>query len=93
MRTHLQRLYVNTGVPDERLQAFECPPACAHLWSVFMQLGRAAGGAGLSPLTQSELQAWQANYGTRLTGWEIDTLFAMDNVAAQVRAQHQNTPG
>ena len=93
LRTHLQRLYVNTGVLPEQLQGPECPPQCAHLWHVFRTLGRTHGGDALAPLLQTELQAWQANHGVWLSSWEIDTLYALDNVAAQVRAQHKNEQG
>ena len=97
LRIHLQRLFVNTGVLPEQLQGRECPPQCAHLWDVFRTLGRGhsssgAGGSGLAPLTQTEVQAWQANHRTRLSSWEVDTLFALDNLAAQARARHTQQP-
>ncbi len=87
LRTHLQRLYQNTRQADTRL-LLQCPQECEPLWRVFNSLGR-AGGSGLTPITQQEVQAWQANHSTRLRSWEVDTLFALDQLAATVAAQHR----
>jgi hypothetical protein len=83
MRTHLLRLEVNTGRRDPRME-IECPASMAYLWELFCSLGRANGG-----LSQQEIAAWQANYGACLTGWELDTLRAIDNVAVQAEAAHK----
>jgi hypothetical protein len=56
------------------------------LWDIFNSLGRASG-QGSSYITQQEIAAWQQNYRTRLTVWEIDTLRAIDNVAAQAASK------
>lgn len=51
-------------------------------------MGRSTG-QGFNFISQQEFAAWQSNYRTRLTAWEIDTLRALDSVAAQVAARNQ----
>lgn len=89
MRTHLQRLASNTGRVDQRLQA-QCPPALRYLWDIFESLGRTSGKS-FQYITQQELAAWQSNASTRLTAWERDVIWFLDNVAAQAAAQHQQS--
>ncbi len=35
---------------------------------------------GVEPITQSELMAFQFNYGLSLEAWEVDALFDLDLV-------------
>lgn len=81
LRTHLQRGYVNTRVADPRLDV-RCPDGCEELWQAFNTLAR--------PITQQEIAAWQANHASRLSAWEIDTLYALDRIAAEIAFQHQH---
>lgn len=86
LRDHLQAEARATGQPDARLLAR--PPAeGAALWDAFAELG-AARPAGLSAgaIPHSEIEAWQRLYGVRLSGWEVDTIKAMDRAALQAMA-------
>ena len=73
----------SSGQRDARLDVV-CPAQGRYLWDIFNGLGRSGGR-----ISQQEYAAWQGNYRTRLTGWEIDTLRAIDQVAAQVGARNQ----
>lgn len=55
---------------------------------MFDQLGR-PGGSGFKYISQQEIAAYCANYGVRFTPWELDTLRALDNVAATISAKHK----
>ena len=87
LRAHLQAAARQTRRPDPRLAA-DVPRAGAALWSAFVSLSasRAPAFSGISPLLPSEMLAWQALHGLRLTGWEIDTLTAMDSAACAAQA-------
>lgn len=95
LREHLQAAVAAGGAVDPRLTA-EPPPEGSALWSVFVDLSSARpmgmGGAGTVP--PSEILAWQQLHGVQLSGWELDTLAAMDRAAMAVQAEHQraNSP-
>ena len=89
MRTHLRRLASNTGRVDARLRA-QCPPAGLYLWDIFNSLARPSGN-GFNFISQQEIAAWQSNFRTRLTSWELDALRTLDNIAAHAAAQHQKS--
>lgn len=92
LRQHLQA--GARGVPldqvDPLLRRDGVPPQCTQLWRAFVDLGasRPAGMGGPCAIPQSELMAWQANHGVRLTSWELETLTAMDRAALAVLAEH-----
>lgn len=77
---HLQQVYASNRVLDPKLQGSVCPEGGEVLWQVFNTLGR--------PVTQQEIAAWQTNHRVRLSSWEIDTLLAIDQVAAEVSKTH-----
>jgi hypothetical protein len=88
LRQHLQRRARNTGRTDARLDA-RLPAAAAPVWDVFCLL---AGGG--EPMRWVEIQAWSHTQGVALTGWELDTLIAMDRaLRARLHAQAQPAPG
>jgi hypothetical protein len=77
-RTHLQRA-AEAGKVDPRLFN-ECPAGGLELWKAYAQIGRSRpAGFGAAPISQQEIEAWQRNYGVRLTPWELDTLIEIDN--------------
>ena len=80
-------MHNNPGQLDPRL-ATQCPAQGQYLWDIFNTLGRAST-QGFSYITQQEIAAWQQNYRTRLTVWEIDTLRVIDNVAARSASRNQ----
>ena len=86
LRTHLQRLAANTGQRDPQLSN-TCPPHTEYLWAIFNSLGRASS-QGFEGISQAEIAAWQSNHRARLTSWELETLKALDHVAA-LAAAHQ----
>lgn len=61
------------------------PPACAGVWDVFMQLHQRRGSAGMgpSPLDHAQLLAWCRLQGQQLTPWEVDAIFALDDLWLQ----------
>lgn len=81
------------GRLDPLLQV-HVPSAASELWAVFLELGncRPSGFGGMSAVPQTEIQAWQANHGVRLTPWELETLAAMDRAAINAHAASQPGP-
>jgi hypothetical protein len=89
LRDHLQAAVRQGALPDPRLLE-RLPEHGAALWDAFAALStsRPAGMGGASAVPPSEIAAWQQLHGVRLTGWEIDTLCAMDRAALAVMAEH-----
>lgn len=56
-----------------------------------MQLSNArrATGFGMSPLTLTDIDAWQRMMRVRLTGWELETILAIDVVTLSVLSKHR----
>ena len=96
LRAHLQAEARATGQPDDRL-LMQVPREGAALWDAFTDLAAARPmGMAAGAIPHSEIEAWQRLYATRLTGWEVDTLKAMDRaaLAAMTAAQsNHNTKG
>jgi len=88
LREHLQAAYRMTGRADPALLE-RPPPGSDVLLQAFYALHstRQEGGA----IPQTEIAAYQANQGLRLSAWELDTLAAMDNAA--MRALHEHAKG
>jgi peptidoglycan hydrolase-like protein with peptidoglycan-binding domain len=76
-----------TTQPATRMQRFDDqgvqPPLpdagpAAHLVGYLLDAGPTGhGGMGPTPLTHSDIVAWQANTGVELTAWEARTLRAL----------------
>lgn len=89
LRDHLLAVERMTGKRDEALDV-DLPRGGEELASVFIDLHHSRpAGMGASAITQTELAAWQANHGLRLTPWEVDTLCSMDRAALAVLADDQ----
>lgn len=71
---------------DPRMGAV-CPPEAENLWAVFNEMGCPSGDFAF--ISQQEIAAWQTNHRIRLTGWELGTLRALDNIAAEIAAKHK----
>jgi hypothetical protein len=82
LRQHLQSAARQTGIPDPRLRQ-EIPAHASTVWAAFVDL------SPLNPIPPSEIAAWQQLHGVELTGWELDSLKAMDRKAAEVMAQQR----
>lgn len=68
------------------------PHGCELLWSVFLQLhGARGGGVGPSPISTSDLLAYQQLHGIELNPWELDTLHQLDQVALSAAAEQQKS--
>ena len=87
LRTHLLRHAQNTGHVDPQLN-IDWPPEGRALWDVFTSLARAPSMGGLSPISQTEIQAWMHNNQIRLNPWELQVLADFDRVAMEVAAEN-----
>lgn len=89
LRDHLIVAAANTGRADPRVGA--CPPVGAEiLWQVFIDLhGSRPSGFGAAAIAPSEVVAWCALHGVRLTPWEVDTLAAVDRAVVAVMNKQQ----
>ncbi|MYM31483.1 hypothetical protein GTP58_24420 [Duganella sp. CY15W] len=83
LRTHLQRLAVNTGKVDPRLQ-IEWPALGLPVWNIFQRLSRPASMSGALPISMQEVAAYQALRGIRLTEWELDVIELFDSIALEI---------
>ena len=88
VRDHLLAAARITGRPDEDLLA-QPPPGCEMLLAAFADLHRSRIGSEVRGIAQTEVAAWQHNFGVRLSAAEVECLMAMDNAAVRVMADHQ----
>jgi hypothetical protein len=89
LRDHLYAA-ARQGAPLDARLTERTPPECDALWHAFAELGSARpAGMGLGAIPPSEIAAWQTLNGVRLTGWELETLMAMDRAALAVIAEQQ----
>lgn len=57
------------------------PPELAYLWGAYLRLSaRRGGGFGPSPITWSDLAAFQALTGFRFTPWEVEMIETLDTL-------------
>lgn len=87
-RDHLQQA-ARFGARPPELEPPELPPGADLLLELWLEIGagRSAGGFGPAPLGWQDLAAWSRFSGVALTGWEAQTLLAMDRAA--LAAQHK----
>ena len=90
LRTHLQRLAVNTGRVDPRLRV-AWPAHGMPIWRIFNSLGRPPSMGGLSAISQQEIQAWQANHGVKLTPWELEMIEVFDRIALEISSKQDSS--
>lgn len=78
LREHLLRAAASRPGVDVDV-ALHIPAAGQGLWTVFSSLSASrAGGFGPAPISPRDVLAWCELRGVRLTGWELETLEAMD---------------
>lgn len=88
LRDHLEAAERSTGRRPADLDVPPLPPACADVWQLFLQLRqRSGGGFGPQPLDEPRLLAWCQLHGQRLTSWEVETIFGLDNVWLQAESE------
>lgn len=79
-------------MPDE-LNIPPLPAGCEVLWGVFLQLhNMRQAGMGASPISASDLLAYQRLYGVQLNSWELESLHALDQVAMKAAAEQNKQP-
>lgn len=89
LRDHLIAAAAQTKRPDARLAA-QPPAGTEHLWMAFLDLnGARASGLGAAAIAPSEVVAWCALRGVRLTTWEVETLAAVDRAVVAVMNKQQ----
>ena len=81
LHQHLLAAAEATGRPEPALLK-RVPRAASALWEAFCELA-ASRPAGMAPaaIPGTEIEAWQRLSGVQLSGWEVDTLRAMDRAA------------
>ena len=82
-----------TGKRPVQLDVPPLPPLCADVWSIFLQLHsrRSGTGFGPAPLDEARLLAWSQLHARRLTPWEIDCIFALDDAWLSAQSEQQKT--
>lgn len=92
LRAHLQAEARVTGEPDPRLLV-RPPLGGEQLWAAFSALAAARPmGMAAGAVPMSEIAAWQALHGVRLSPWEVETLIAMDHAALAAMAANAPKP-
>ena len=81
LREHLQAVERSTKRRPPELDVPALPQACAGVWQIFLELHsrRAQGGFGPAALDEARLLNWQQLHAARLSPWEIECIFALDN--------------
>ncbi len=65
------------------------PALCKEVWAIFLQLHARRPGAGFgpAPLDEARLLAWAQLRGRRLTPWEADCIFDLDDAWLSAQAE------
>lgn len=80
LREHLQAVERSTGRRPPELEVPTLPQSCAGLWPIFIELhNRRAQGFGSAAIDEARLLHWQQLHATRLSPWEIEAIFTLDN--------------
>jgi len=73
--SRLKAIKADGGIPE-----YPPMPLCEYLVGYLWDAGPTMpGGMGHTPLTHSEIKAWQDNTGTVLTCWEAQTLRSLSS--------------
>lgn len=89
LRDHLAAAAAHNKRGDPRLAATP-PRGVEHLWLAFLDLhGSRQSGFGAAAIAPSEVAAWCALRGVRLTAWEVETLTAVDRAVVAVMNEQQ----
>lgn len=87
-REHLRGLWERTGVmPKTLANAPRCPAGLSYLWALFLRLRRrCTPSMGVSRILYSDMAAFQAVTGIRLSPWEADAIERLDDALVEARA-------
>ena len=81
-RDHLQAYARSSGEIPPELILPPVPEGMTFIWEVFLQLhNMRAAGMGPSPISVSDLLAYQQLHGIELNPWELDCIHALDQTA------------
>jgi len=75
--------------PPVVVEAPDCPPGAAYLWSWFLQLhaGRRSGGFGPANLAYVDIEAFFRLHRIKPEPWEIEAIMAVDGEWLNVQAE------
>ena len=80
LRRHLEKVELQTGYRDPKLDSIRVPGESEYLWNWFWEIRNGVtGGFGPATLTHAELAGWILNTGHRLSLWEQKAVWAMNN--------------
>lgn len=84
---HIKRLPA-THPGRRRLQVPPLPAVCSQVWQAFLGMRRRqpGGGFGLSPISYDTLAGWQSAHRARLNPWEVEQVFALDDIYLKANA-------
>lgn len=89
-RDHMAAAADRSGIPNALLGSPDIPPEAAGVWDAYWSLaGSRRSGMSMHALALTDIEAWTRLYGVRLTGWELDTLKAMDDACRMAWAAQQ----
>lgn len=82
LRDHLEAVERVTGERPPELDGPECPAGGEYLWSWFTQLRNRQNGGLVGPqrVTWQEADAWSRMTRTDVAPWEIEIIFAVDDL-------------
>lgn len=82
LREHLEAVAARSGkLPSQLANSAKLPDGCAPLWRIFLHLHgrRGSSGFGPSPISYSEIDAYQRVTRQELAAWEINAIIAADD--------------
>lgn len=81
LREHLIGVMERTGkIPARLRDAAQCPPGVRYLWDIFLRLRkRCTPSMGGARILYSDMLAFQAVSGVRLSPWEVDAIERLDD--------------
>jgi hypothetical protein len=90
LRQHLEVIERTSGVTPEQLIPLPCPIEIEYLWGWFGEMCRMrhSNGMGVCRLSD-EILTWQSLAGMKLTPFELDTIWQLD----EVYVSHHSKPG
>jgi hypothetical protein len=92
LRTHLQRMAYSSGKVDARLEAPLPPRAVEAVWETFLLLASTRrSGMSAHPLTMVDIEAYCRMSNIQLSGWELETLIALDAVAMAAASKNRKS--
>lgn len=81
-RSHLQRVFDQSGILPELLEPEDCDEEVLYLWDYFLNMckRRTSNGYGVNPITNSELRAWAELHNIHLAPWEIEVIDSLESM-------------